>query len=434
MLAGTFYASAGETGAVVGSVSVEVGLTASGTLTAANGSALGEISFTPVIKQAVVTASQTVPFLSTTQLTATAYDVNNNPVVVTPGSFIWSQSTGSSFFTLGADGTATPVANGTGTVTAAIDGLTSAAASVAVVPVNYTASAFAYDPTRSCVYVAAYNPANQAAILKISTVTGQVVNAITATSVQSLLTVSTDGTSMYSISSTGTISQINLTSFAIVGATTLPSGDVGVTVATLPSAPNTWLVATRDSNFDDAGTYVYDGLTARANSADIGLSIAVSADGSTAYGYQYLTIFGGGVSRNYSTASITSTGLATTLSVVSPFQGTTTEIHYCDNLILADDGSVLTPSTGALITTLGVTEAGHTASGSATGARAYVVQFPPNQILSFDLGSDSLVNTYTLPSTVSGNLEFATYAGSGVLAFRNSAGTTNQFYLTIGLP
>lgn len=435
-LTGTFYAGAAETGAVVGTVSTPVDLAANGTLTTITGAPLSVV-FTPVVKSAVVAASQTLPFFQTTTLTATALDANNNAVAVSPGSFIWTQNSGSSSFSLTAAGVGTPIASGSGTVSVAIDGVTSPAVTVIVAPstivYNYEALGFAYDSTRNCYYVAAYNypSTGAAAILKVDLATGNVITSLPISTVQSHLVVSNDGTTLYSLADTGTVTQISLASFAVENVATLPSGLSPVTALPLPGASNSWVVSTRDASADDEGTYVYDQLTPRSGHAQLGLSIAVDSTGANIYGYQALSNISG--TRNYSIGTIDANGTSLTTSLACPFQGPGTLIHYFDGEIVADDGSVLAPSTGTLLTTLTV-PAGSAAAGTAAGTRVYFTTVSPNQVLSFNASTFAQATTYTMPNTVSGNLASTTLMSAGIIAFHNSGGSSNQFYLVGGLP
>lgn len=130
-LSGTFYAAAAEGGAVVGTVSIPVVLQANGSLLETTGAPL-IVTFTPVITNVMIPANQIVGVGSTATLTATALNSTNNPVVVSQGSFIWTETSGSSYLTLAADGTATGVASGEATVTVKIDNLTSSPQTVGV--------------------------------------------------------------------------------------------------------------------------------------------------------------------------------------------------------------------------------------------------------------------------------------------------------------
>jgi len=131
-LIGNFYAQANQSGVVVATVSVPVQVATGGVLEKTNGSALGEVAFTGVIKSVVIAANQTVSVGSTQQLVVSALDGNSNVVAITPGSFDFSVVSGSSNLSVTPDGIATGVAVGSASVTATVDGITSAPATVSV--------------------------------------------------------------------------------------------------------------------------------------------------------------------------------------------------------------------------------------------------------------------------------------------------------------
>jgi len=130
---GSFYSQANQAGIVVATVTVPVSVSPSGTLTKPDGSPLGEVAFTGVVKSVKISANQTVSVGATQQLAVTAYDADSNAVALTPGSFSFSVTSGSKFLTVTPDGIATGVAVGSSSVHASVDGVTSPAASVAAV-------------------------------------------------------------------------------------------------------------------------------------------------------------------------------------------------------------------------------------------------------------------------------------------------------------
>lgn len=435
-LSATFYASAGETGVVVGTASSQVDLTASGALTQINGAALA-LSFSPTIQSTVVGSGQTAPFFTTTQLSATSYDSNNNVVVVSPGSYTWTQVTGSSVFSVTPDGIVTPLASGSGTVTATIDGVTSPSVSVSMSPgvmvMNYPASSFAYDSTRSVFYASVANYPTQGAfaILKLNPATGAIGGSVAMSVASTALAVSPNGSHLYATGTDGSITQIGLANMSVVGTASFPSGTFGVCASPLAMSSDSWVVSTSDSSNDDMGTYVYDSLTPRPNSAPIGLSIDTSADGTSVFGYQCLLA---STPRQYNFAIIGDSGITVSQTVTPSFQGQNTWIHYFDSAIVADDGTVADPTTGTTLNSFGITSTGHAAAGTPTGTRVYFVESQPMQVVSGDLSSTSVVGTYSLPSSVTGTLSCATFVGTGAVAFRNSGGTSNQFFIVAGLP
>jgi len=120
-----FYDQAGGTGNVVAVGQSNVTITA-------NGGGIGDVSTTNTVTRVAVTAGQTVPFGTTSQLGFSARAADNSIVAVSPGSAIWSQVDGSNVLTLTTDGMATAVDFGTSNVRVAVDGVTSASAAVTV--------------------------------------------------------------------------------------------------------------------------------------------------------------------------------------------------------------------------------------------------------------------------------------------------------------
>jgi len=120
----TFYAQAGEQGAVVG--------TATGSVTANSTSVLlGTITLTGTITK-VVALPATLTIGTTALLSFSCTDASDHVVAVSSGSAMWSISSGVSFLKLAKDGLATPLKAGTADVIATVDGITSAPAEVVV--------------------------------------------------------------------------------------------------------------------------------------------------------------------------------------------------------------------------------------------------------------------------------------------------------------
>ena len=122
-----FYASPGGTGAVVGVVDASIAVSGAGVVDSA-------ISTASTIGAVSVVAGQKAVVGAPAQLVATATDRSTPPnlVSVTPGSFTFSLASGGAVADVAADGTVTGKDFGTATVVASTDGVTSAAAPVAV--------------------------------------------------------------------------------------------------------------------------------------------------------------------------------------------------------------------------------------------------------------------------------------------------------------
>lgn len=131
-VSGSFFANVGQGGALVGGLSFDVKLNTDGTFTKPDGSALGTIEFSPTIRSVQIEPGQSVAVGSQIQLNATAFDVNLNPVVVSPGSFTFSSLGTSNIFRLTTDGSLTGIAVGTAMVNAAVDGVSATPVNVQV--------------------------------------------------------------------------------------------------------------------------------------------------------------------------------------------------------------------------------------------------------------------------------------------------------------
>jgi hypothetical protein len=133
-LTGTFYSQNSELGVVVGTVSTQVEMTATGQLENPDGSPLSEIAFTPVIKSVGIDPGQTVGVGQSIQLVATALDGNGNPVVVSPGSFTFTNVGNTAILSVTPDGMATGEQTGECGVDVAVDGITSPPSNINVSP------------------------------------------------------------------------------------------------------------------------------------------------------------------------------------------------------------------------------------------------------------------------------------------------------------
>ncbi len=128
-----FYAGAGGIGALVG--------TASGSATVdANGTVTTSISTVGTINSVDVPGGQTISVGETLSFEFGARDSLNNLIAVSPGSAIWAVTVGADKLSF-ANGDATGLAIGNATVTATVDGKTSAGAVIAVAdPASITVS------------------------------------------------------------------------------------------------------------------------------------------------------------------------------------------------------------------------------------------------------------------------------------------------------
>lgn len=121
-----FYSSSNGTGNEVGRATGSVNL--QGTLDFATINPIGKITQVTVAPVTIALDS------GVTQLVASARDVDGALVGISPGSVLWTRLSGTGVLSLSRDGLATPSSEGTANVTAAIDGIVSAAGVITVGP------------------------------------------------------------------------------------------------------------------------------------------------------------------------------------------------------------------------------------------------------------------------------------------------------------
>lgn len=125
-LTATFYASAAEQGAAVGTATAAI---------SPNGSSLviSNILLLGVIKAVAVVNPGSLPLgTQNRQLQFTSLDANGNTVAVSAGSAIWAVTSGGTVLSVSKDGLANALISGTATVTATVDGISSPAATITV--------------------------------------------------------------------------------------------------------------------------------------------------------------------------------------------------------------------------------------------------------------------------------------------------------------
>lgn len=125
-LTAQFFAQHTEAGAVVGTATAAISVSGSNL-------DLANIVLDGVIKKvAIVNPGSLTVGTNNVQLAFATTDANGNTVAVTPGSAIWSISSGGTFITLTKDGICDAVASGTAEVVATVDGIASAQGPVLV--------------------------------------------------------------------------------------------------------------------------------------------------------------------------------------------------------------------------------------------------------------------------------------------------------------
>ncbi len=435
-LSGSFYPLAGEVGSPVGSVSQQVRIQKDGSLTMPDGSALN-VSFNPVIVSAQVSAGQTVMVGSSAFLVASAYDASNNVVVVTPGSFVFSLSSGGSYLSVAPSGLATGLAIGSDSVAAAIDGVTSDAQSVAVTPVIKSVAIdsadIAYDPSRDTLWVVgSFNSFTYGGqVVPVDPSTGKIGSPISLTDFAILVAVTNDSNYLYVAGYSGTLERVVLATGTVDQTIQLPSGTQAGSIVPVPGTQNSVAVALVSINDGqtDAGTVIYDVATPRPNSALMGQSIALNDPGTRIYGFQRFQ------SSNslYTTANVDANGISGANPRVTALQGFGNRIHWLNGKILGDDGSILDPDSGTLLGSLTFTTVDHVAAPIPGTNLAYYAAWDPVQIQEFDIGSKQMLFDSPL-GPIPGGIDKAIYIGGNRVAFRSFGASTNAVYILRGLP
>ena len=131
-LSGTFYSQANQSGIVTANVSAQVLVSDNGTLEQPNGSPLGEIQFTGVVRTVTITSGQKIAIGSPGQIAVGAKDSQGNLLAITPGSFDFSVASGSTFLSITPSGVATGLQVGQASVVATCDGVSSTPIAVTV--------------------------------------------------------------------------------------------------------------------------------------------------------------------------------------------------------------------------------------------------------------------------------------------------------------
>jgi peptidyl-prolyl cis-trans isomerase A (cyclophilin A) len=124
-LVAQFYAQADGKGAVVGVAAANITLNA-------DGSGIGDLTTVQSVASVTLPATQNISVGQTTDLSFTALDSAGNTVAVTPGSAVYTVTSGGSYLSV-VNGQVQGLGSGAATVTVTVDGKTSAAQSVNVV-------------------------------------------------------------------------------------------------------------------------------------------------------------------------------------------------------------------------------------------------------------------------------------------------------------
>lgn len=435
----TFFANPGVTGTVVGTAAANVKISTAGTLTNNQGQPLGTLAFNGVVRSAAVVAGQFVRVDEQTTLTAGAFDVNANPLVVTPGSFTFALVSGAANLAVAANGNANGIAVGRATVTASIDGVTSRPATVSTVPINpnivkiqLATADVIYDAQRDLIYASTLSsdPNHPSAVVTVDPATGTVGTVYAPNNQPTWMALSGDGSHLYVGGSNGTVKRLAIPAGTVESTINLPAGTVPAHMLTVPNTTDTWIVALQNGDGSVASARIYDGATARAQTAPLGHIMAINDTGTRVYGYERFLNAG----AHYYSADIAAGGLANATANVTAIQGFGNRISWANGHILDDSGVIYEPETVQSTGHLDLTTVDHI-TGTVRGSdRVYYAAWDPKQILVYDLTSPNLLFSIALGSGVSGGLETLTPCGPKRIVVRSFQGSPNSIVIVSGLP
>ena len=254
---------------------INIQVTGAGKLRTVDGKDLGTVAYGLEITALSIVPGQTVEVGGTIDPVVYAH-ANETTVALKPGSVTFSQ-TASGLLTLEDDGSVTGIAEGTASLTAKIDGVTSPVETVAVLPapvsarvVSLDSTDMLFDPTRSALWVA-----TSTAVARLDPTTGMVGASIPVGSVPNILALSDDGTTLYAgLRDLASIRRVDLTAgvagaFYPVSPTSNGYVRYATNIAVQPGSDSVYAVNSMDTV--GGGTYgptVYDAGVARANEVD----------------------------------------------------------------------------------------------------------------------------------------------------------------------
>lgn len=439
-LQAAFHAEANGTGTVVGTAGATVQFQAGGALTQPNGAPLGAIDFEGTVASLSLAPNLSLKLGETLELPAFAADAEGEPVVLSEGSYSFSVTEGEAHLTVTQAGTATGVSVGAATVVVSADGITSAPETVTVLAdqvttstVNLLAADLAYDATRDLVYaaVASDDPPQLTKVIPIDPKDGTVGTPIVVGNTPRTIAVSENGQYLFAGGQDGTIKRVVLATGQVD--LTIPASGTGTPteIIALPGQPTSFVV-TRANGNADAGTTVYDGGTARANAAMLGLSVALRPDGARIYGYARLQSAG---NNAYKTADVDAGGITVTSTVNDVLGGFGNRIHWASGAsIVADDGTVLIPDFGVAIGKFQFSTVEHVAAPIPGNPRVHFVAWDPGYALqTYDTGTGGRSNNIDL-GQLSGGVDQAIDAGTGRVAFRTFGTNDPKVVIVRDLP
>jgi hypothetical protein len=308
-----------------------------------------------------------------------------------------------------------PIAGSPATVTVSylIGNSLPGAAGDTVIQLPLHANALVWDPVRSVIYasIAADSPTSADSIAVINPTAGTVTSTLTLAGEAGHLAISDDGSYLYAVAlNTNTVWRLALPSLSVAATLNLGTGLYAFDVAVAPGLPKTVGISRSTTppgpvatSLNSAGVVVFDDLTARPGIAGYG------AQGRTAE-LDYLA-WGPTASTLYADDSWTSGAALTTLGVTATgpqistsVNGVTSgRIHQVNGLLYTDAGVVFDPVAGKIVDSLHAPSVYGSFSVGLDAAvpRIYSlgVNGPGTNLYIFDRTSLALLRTQTILGT-----------------------------------
>ncbi|AIE85402.1 Ig domain protein, group 2 domain protein [Fimbriimonas ginsengisoli Gsoil 348] len=427
-LTATFYAQAGQQGAAVGTATATVAANQSN-LDIASIVLVGKISTVAVVAPPTLTVGQA----SGMQLEAATKDASNATVAVSAGSFKWNVVTGGDNLTVTADGIATPINAGMATVTATVDGITSAAQTVTIQPAagNQTAiqlpvNDIAFDSVSGKIWATVQSTGGIYAnsVVAIDPATGAIGTKINMGAEPNRLAITDDGQFAYvSVPQDGSIRRANLTT-ATVGPTFADNIGGVIDLESVPGQPHAY-VAVTDPLFG-VNTSVWDDGVRRQGTGAGGYAIKFAGNSSLMYGDGHNSLFAD---------TLNATAITWTEQTALDVAG----LVWSKGLLYTDPGTVIDPVNKTLVQTLPATDflVDRGVAVSESDNRIYYVTWDSShnkRILTFDQTTYAEKPVYDTGAIPGGALDL-TACGNHTVAFYNfGSGVTRELIIVRNLP
>lgn len=400
-----FFAQKSAGGTLVATVNVAVIVKDDGTLVTVEGGSLGTISAASIVKEVEVQAPATLQVQQKAQLTAIARDADGNVVAVTPGSFVFSRTSGSAA-TVDPDGTVTGVSPGTIEVRATADGKSSETASInvtygslsGIVVIDDIGGELVYSASRNRLFVTGGTSGSYANTVRgYIPATGALDQVYRLTGRLGPLAASADGNVLYvGLTDGAAYRRIDVGTGQVGGPVSIEEGGENrypIDLDVSPTNPN--LIAVSESTTDrqqqTTGISLYNNGTKLGTISRGSASIEFNAAGDKLFVYS-----SGNIARySINGATFVQEDENNSLGV------TGNDMLFLGGRILTSNGRVIDPATlqqvGAFPITNGTEAIGFDAS---TGHVFYVSAVSGNNIRieTFDLATFALLDTKEIPS------------------------------------